>query len=113
VSGQSAPPPPSLPERLLAQLAAGRDGPLLRLGLAGALVGSDPAAALDHARAAVAQAPENSAAWKLLGRAALAAGDVALARQAWSRGVEVARRGGDLQALREMEVFMRRLPAPG
>jgi len=101
----------ALAERLLAQLAQGQDGPLLRLGLAKALLVSDPAAALAHARAAVAQDPELSAAWKLLGRAAISAGEPETARAAWTHGLAVARQRGDLQAVREMEVFLRRLPA--
>lgn len=107
----STPAPPALVGRLLARLAQGQDGPLLRLGLANALLASDPAAALEHARAAVEQDAGYSAAWKLLGRAALASGNVATARTAWGHGIDVARRHGDLQAAREMEVFLRRLPA--
>jgi Flp pilus assembly protein TadD len=104
-SGAGAP----MVARLLAQLESGRDGVLLRFGLANALLASDPAAARHHAEEATRQQPTHTAAWKLLGKACLATGDHEAAREAWTRGLEVARAQGDLHAVREMEVFMRRL----
>ena len=53
--------------------------------------------------------PGYSAAWKLLGKAQHEIGDIAAARHAWENGVLAARRNGDVQAEKEMNVFLRRL----
>jgi Flp pilus assembly protein TadD len=94
-------------ERLL---AAGKDGALLRFGLGSEhLKRGDAAAAVLHFERAVALDPTYSAAWKMLGKALLAAQRVDEARSAWSEGVAAAERKGDKQAMREMQVFLRRL----
>jgi tetratricopeptide (TPR) repeat protein len=66
----------------------------------------------DEARRAFERAlaldPRWSAAWRDLGRARLEAGDAAAAVEALERGIEVARERGDLQTVREMEVFLKR-----
>ena len=77
------------------------------------LKAGDPAKALVHLGAAVAQEPTYSAAWKLLGKAHAEKGDAEGAMQAYRRGIEAARLKGDKQAAREMEVFIRRLEIPG
>jgi predicted Zn-dependent protease len=104
-----APPSPALRnfERLL---AAGKDGALLRFGLGNEFLKcGDVEAAVTHLRRAVALDPGYSAAWKLLGKALSAAqrDDEALA--AWHEGIAAAQRKGDKQAMREMQVFARRL----
>jgi Flp pilus assembly protein TadD len=104
-----APPSPALCnfERLL---AAGKDGALLRFGLGNEFLKcGDVEAAVTHLRRAVALDPGYSAAWKLLGKALSAAqrDDEALA--AWHEGIAAAQRKGDKQAMREMQVFARRL----
>ena len=53
--------------------------------------------------------PDYSAAWKLLGKALAESDEPAQALEAWTRGIEVARRKGDRQAEKEMTVFARRL----
>ncbi|HEX9278253.1 MAG TPA: tetratricopeptide repeat protein [Casimicrobiaceae bacterium] len=91
-------------------LAAGKDGALLRFGLGNEFLKcGDAAAAVIHLRRAVALDPGYSAAWKLLGKALSAAqrDDEALA--AWNEGIAAAQRKGDKQAMREMQVFVRRL----
>ena len=91
-------------------LAAGKDSPLLRFGLGNEFLKcGDAEAAATHLRRAVALDPGYSAAWKLLGKALCAAqrDDDALA--AWHEGIAAAQRKGDKQAMREMEVFVRRL----
>ncbi len=94
-------------ERLL---AAGKDGALLRFGLGSEyLKRGDAAPAVVHFRRAVELDPAYSAAWKMLGKA-LALDrrhDDALA--AWNEGIAAAQRKGDKQAMREMQVFARRL----
>lgn len=97
-------------ENLEKMLAAGRDSPMLRLSLGqGYLREGDVRQALEHLRSAVEQDPAYSAAWKLLGKALADSGAVDEAREAYDRGIAVARERGDLQAAREMEVFRRRL----
>ena len=57
----------------------------------------------------VALDPDYSAAWKLLGKALLAAGRSDEALAAWSDGIAAAERKGDKQAMKEMQVFARRV----
>ena len=95
---------------LEAMLARGQDRALLRFSLGNlCLQHDDAAAAIAHLQQAVAQDAGYSAAWKLLGRALRSSGDTAGAQRAWEQGIEVATARGDLQAAREMQVFLRRL----
>lgn len=95
---------------LEAMLARGQDNALLRFSLGNlCLQRDDPTAAVAHLEQAVAQDAAYSAAWKLLGRALLENHDHAGARRAWQQGIEVAKGRGDMQAVREMQVFLRRL----
>lgn len=97
-------------ERLRAQIGGPRDGALLRYSLGNALLAAgDAAAAAEALRAAVGFDPAYSAAWKLLGRALEAGADFDGARKAWRHGIEVATARGDVQAGKEMTVFLRRL----
>jgi predicted Zn-dependent protease len=91
-------------------LAAGKDGALLRFGLGNEyLKAGDAERAAEHLRRAVALDPGYSAAWKLLGKALLAAGRSDEALQAWRDGTAAAERKGDKQAMKEMQVFARRV----
>lgn len=99
-----------LRENLESMLAAGNDTALLRFTLGNEYLKVDDAkAASTHLRCAVEQDPNYSAAWKLLGKALDAAGDGAGAMDAWTRGRAAAEHGGDIQAAKEMGVFLRRL----
>jgi len=94
-------------------LAAGRDSALLRFGLGNAyLDAGDAAQAALHLARCVEFDANYSAAWKLLGKAHLALGEVEAARAAWEQGLEAARRHGDKQAEKEMTVFLRKLDKP-
>ena len=62
-------------------------------------------AARDELQRAVDLDPGYSAAWKLFGKACLAAGDRAGAAAAWEHGIAVASERGDQQAAKEMTVF--------
>ena len=94
-------------ERLL---EAGKDGALLRFGLGNEYLKTGSAeAAVAHLRRAVALDPDYSAAWKLLGKAHAAAHCEEAALAAWHEGVAAAERKGDKQAMKEMQVFARRL----
>lgn len=91
-------------------LASGKDGALLRFGLGNEyLKAGDAARAVEHLRRAVALDPGYSAAWKLLGKALLAADRASEALAAWQEGIAAAERKGDKQAMKEMQVFARRL----
>lgn len=100
-------------ESLEKMLAKGVDNALLRFGLGkGYLDLGDNLKAVEHLQACVAFDPKYSAAWKLLGKAQLAAGDRAAARTAWEQGITAAQAHGDKQAEKEMTVFLKKLAKP-
>ena len=87
-----------------------RDGALLRVSLANALLAQeDSAEAIVELRHALNFDPDYSAAWKLLGKTLAECGDSAGAIDAYRNGIAVANRRGDKQAEKEMTVFLRRL----
>ena len=91
-------------------LGGPRDGALLRYSLGNEyLKVDDPTKAVEHLRAAIDRDPNFSAAWKLLGKALAEAGNTQAALDAFSQGRLVAERKGDIQAVKEMAVFARRL----
>jgi len=91
-------------------LAAGKDGALLRFGIGSEyLKAGDAATAAAHLQRAVVLDPGYSAAWKLLGKALVAEGREDEALDAWREGIAAAERKGDKQAMKEMQVFARRL----
>ena len=95
---------------LLKLVGTPRDGALLRFSLGSEyLKCADFQAAAAHLGAAVEKDPGYSAAWKLLGRALAESGRTDDALQAWRTGIAAAQRRGDLQAVKEMRVFARRL----
>ena len=97
-------------ESLEKMLAKGMDNALLRFGLGkGYLDAGDSARAVEHLQRCVDFDPKYSAAWKLLGKAWLGAGDSEQARQAWEQGIQAAIGHGDKQAEKEMTVFLRKL----
>lgn len=99
-----------LRDNLELMLQRGQDSPLLRYSLGGEyLKAGDSLTAVTHLKEALSQNPAYSAAWKLLGQALTAAGSAARAREAYREGIRVAKAAGDLQAAREMGVFLRRL----
>lgn len=96
-------------DALRAQCGGPRDGALLRYSLGLALLDAgDVAAAVTELRSAVAFDADYSAAWKWLGKALARTGDAEAARDAWRRGMAAAERRGDVQAAREMGVFLKR-----
>jgi tetratricopeptide (TPR) repeat protein len=101
-------------ENFEAMLAAGQDSAMLRYGLGNAyLKEGQMDRAAEHLRAAVELDPQYSAAWKGLGKALAEAGRVEEAIAAYERGIDVAEGKGDIQAAREMRVFMKRLTKSG
>jgi predicted Zn-dependent protease len=97
-------------EGLEAMLARGQDSALLRYSLGNEyLKASAHDKAIEHLRKAVALDPKYSAAWKLLGHACADAGRNDEAIKAYEEGIRVAELKGDIQAAREMTVFLKRL----
>ena len=97
-------------ENLKKMLAEGRDSALLRYGLGDAYFKlGDFDAAVSHLESAVQQDPGYSAAWKLLGKSLDEAGRAADAREAFAKGISAAEGKGDIQAAKEMKVFLKRI----
>jgi len=100
-------------ENLEALLAKGQDNALLRFGLANEYLKlGKPEIAVGHLRKAVTQDPKYSAAWKRLGKALAETGRTADAIEAYQEGIHVAEEKGDVQAAKEMRVFLKRLQTP-
>ena len=99
---------------LLALLEEEPDDALLRLTLGKEyLEGGDAGAALPHLERTVAVDPRYTVAYRYLGTALEQAGRATDAVAAWERGIAVAEETGDLQAGKEMRVFLERLRARG
>lgn len=91
-------------------LGGPRDSALLRYSLGNEwLKTGEPARAAACFREAVNRDPDYSAAWKLLGKALSEQGDTSGAAAAYAQGIAVAEARGDIQAEKEMRVFLRRL----
>jgi predicted Zn-dependent protease len=97
------------PEPLERMLANGQESAVLRFSLGNAYLELAPTRAVGHFLRATELDPDYSAAWKMLGRAYVATGAAALARRAFERGIEIAQAKGDVQAAKEMRVFLNRL----
>ena len=95
---------------LEAMLGRGQDNALLRFTLGNIYFQQKdyPKAELHLARA-VEMDPHYSAAWKIYGRTLGAAGKLPEAIGALNQGVAVATQRGDIQAAKEMTVFLRRV----
>ena len=65
--------------------------------------------ARDHLRRAVENKPDYSVAYRMLGRAHFELREDAEAREVFAKGREVAAENGDLQTVKEIDVFRRRL----
>jgi predicted Zn-dependent protease len=97
-------------DNLLKLVGTPRDGALLRFSLGNEyLKAGEAAQAAAQFRAAVEKDPKFSAAWKLLGKSLAEAGQAEAALAAYHEGITVAEARGDLQAAKEMKVFVRRL----
>jgi uncharacterized protein HemY len=65
--------------------------------------------AREHLARAVANKPDYSVAYRMLGRTLYELREDEEARRVFQKGREVARGNGDLQTVKEIDVFMRRL----
>lgn len=104
-------PSPADPVVSLRALCDGpRDGALLRMSLANALLAKGRRDdAVVELRRALDFDVGYSAAWKLLGKTLTDAGDAVAATAAYERGIAAAHERGDKQAEKEMAVFLQRL----
>src|ERR671927_539523 len=69
--------------------------------------------AREYLSRAVRNKPDYSVAYRTLGRALYELGEDDKARRVFAEGREVARRNGDLQTVKEIDVFVRRLERRG
>lgn len=102
---------------LEAMLERGQDNALLRFTLGNLLYQqNDYTKAELHLSRALEMDPDYSAAWKIYGQTLAATGKHPEAANAFKQGITVAEKRGDVQAAKEMKVFLRRLekqPADG
>ncbi len=91
-------------------LSRGQDNAILRYTL-GTLCLKEGMleSALEHLEQALRQNGNHSASWKAYGKALVAAKRDDAARQAYEQGIAVAESLGDIQAAKEMKIFLRRL----
>ncbi len=91
-------------------LASGNDNALLRYSLGNEyLQAGELETAVTHLRKAVELDPNYSAAWKSYAKSLNNSGDVSGAINAYEQGITVAEKNGDIQAVKEMKVFLKRL----
>jgi len=96
-------------DNLLKMYEQGQDNVLLRFSLGNEFFKADDLANAEmHLRAALQHDPKYSAAWKILGRVLAAGGQHAVAADAYEQGIAVAEERGDIQAAKEMRVFLKR-----
>jgi predicted Zn-dependent protease len=96
-------------ENLTKLLHQGQDNALLRYSLGSEFFkAGDWDSAIEHLGRALEQDGEYSAAWKLYGKSLVEAGRPADAASAFVTGIAVAERKGDIQAAKEMRVFLKR-----
>ena len=97
-------------EALQKMLDQGQDNLLLRFGLGQALLKDGQVTeAIIHLEKALEFDPAHSASLKLLGKAYATNGNSDKAIQIYSKGIELAEQKGDIQAAKEMKVFLKRL----
>jgi Tfp pilus assembly protein PilF len=97
-------------DALEAMIERGQDSAMLRLTLGRAYrERGEMEIAERHLRQAVTLQPGYAAAWKSLAQCQEAAGRDAEALRSYGQGLEAARDNGDMQLVKEMEVFRRRL----
>ena len=87
-----------------------QDNALLRFSLGNAYLKlKDYEHAIEHLHRAVEQDKEYSAAWKLYGKALVGAGRNQQAIDIYQQGIAIAENKGDIQAAKEMKIFLKRL----
>ncbi|MDH3670091.1 MAG: tetratricopeptide repeat protein [Gammaproteobacteria bacterium] len=100
----------ALIDNLEAMLRRGQDNALVRYGLGNEYLKLKQFdRAVEHLEKAVQFDHGYSAAWKSLGKALASAGKNREAIEAYETGIEIAEKKGDVQAVKEMRVFLKRL----
>jgi Tfp pilus assembly protein PilF len=100
----------ALLDNLETMLGRGQDSALVRYGLGNEYLKLQQyEQAILHLQKALAFDPRYSAAWKLLGKAYTGATQVSAAITAYESGIRAAEAKGDVQAAKEMRVFLKRL----
>ena len=95
---------------LIRMLDKGQDSLILRFGLGQALLKQgDTTAAIEHFLKALEFDAEYSAALKLLGKAYMQSDQIPLAIDTYERGIKISESKGDIQAAKEMKVFLKRI----
>jgi Tfp pilus assembly protein PilF len=93
-----------------AMLAKGQDNAMLRLSLGNAYFKQkDFASAAMHFAKSLKFDPDYSAAWKGYSKALAENQQIPKAIEAYTEGIAVAEKKGDMQAAKEMTVFLKRL----
>jgi len=97
-------------ELLESMLNQGQDSLILRFGLGQAfLKQKNYLSAIEHLLVALEYDAKHSAAYKLLGKAYAQSGQTLQAIEIYQKGILVAEQKGDIQAAKEMRVFLNRL----
>ncbi len=95
---------------LQTMLEQGQDNALVRFSLGNAYLNSkDYGQAIEQLAQAIKHNSDYSAAWKLYGKALAAADRDNEAITAFQQGIQIAETKGDIQAAKEMKVFLKRL----
>ena len=91
-------------------LIKGQDNALLRYSLGNEYIKKNQFSnAITHLARAIDLDPYYSAAWKLYGKALFEINQIDDAIKAYEKGIIVAEKKGDIQAAKEMRVFLKRL----
>ena len=99
---------------LEAMLESGQDNALVRFTLGTAFIRHKKyREAAEHLAVAVAMDPGYSAAWKAYGNALAKSDQTGAAVEAYRQGIMTAEEKGDIQAAKEMKVFLKRLQKTG
>ncbi len=87
----------------------GKDNALLRFTLGSAFLKQERYdEAVEHLLKAVEFTPDYTAAWKILGKAYLGNQALIEAKKTFEKGITIAEQKGDMQAKKEMMVFLKR-----
>ena len=91
-------------------LEKGNDSELLRYSLGNEYLKSKEFEnAIVHLEKAIEFNPNYSAAWKLYAKALAESKQIETAIEAYEKGITIAEKNGDKQAVKEMQVFLKRL----
>ena len=97
-------------ENLLSLLENGNDTALLRYSLGNEYLKiNDLENAIEHLSTAINLNQSYSAAWKLYAKALAENNQIKEAIEAYEKGIKIAEENGDKQAVKEMQVFLKRL----